>query len=72
MAGNRESGTIRRFYDRGFGFIVRPDGCDLWFHIADSPGIEDENKLVAGAPVTFDVVTGKRGPVAVCVELLEA
>jgi CspA family cold shock protein len=54
---------------RGFGFIGRDDGEDLFVH--DS-AIEDGARLYDGARVTFDVEQGKRGPCAARVRLLES
>lgn len=49
--------------DRGFGFIRRPIGQDLFFHISEfvdgKPAFEAMNE---GTPVLFEVGDGKRGP----------
>jgi len=57
-------GTVKWFSDRkGFGFIEREDGDDIFIHFSsiDMPGFKT---LADGEKVTFDVEDSDRGPVA--------
>jgi len=56
--------------DKGFGFVTRDDGGDVFVHKAALPtGVED---LKAGQRVEFGVVESKKGNQALAVKLLEA
>lgn len=58
------NGTIKTKTDRGFGFISR-DGetKDLFFHSKDLVGVTFD-ELQVGDAVTFEVVSGEKGPSA--------
>ena len=58
-----------RWYDRkrGYGFIERPDGRDLYFH-ATGLGTTAHAALIERGAVTFDLAPGRRGEKAVCIE----
>ena len=61
-----------KWYDteKGFGFVTRDDGGDVFVHKAALPtGVED---LKAGQRVEFGVVESKKGNQALAVKLLEA
>ncbi|MBI3503112.1 MAG: cold-shock protein [Bacteroidetes bacterium] len=60
-----EKGTVK-FYNeaKGFGFIKRENGQDIFVH---SSGIID--KIHENDNVTFEVAEGKKGPNAVNVKL---
>lgn len=56
------NGTVKRLVaDKGFGFILGPDGQEYFFH---HTGVMDGrfNELREGQPVTFDPVSSNKGP----------
>jgi CspA family cold shock protein len=60
-----------KWYDteKGFGFLTRDDGGDVFVHKAALPdGVE---ALVAGQRVDFGVVEGRKGNQALAVKVLE-
>ncbi|MDQ0221091.1 cold-shock protein [Actinomycetes bacterium NPDC127524] len=63
-----EQGTVKWFNaDKGFGFIEREDGDDVFVHFS---AIQSEGfkSLDEGQKVTFDVEQGQRGPQATNVQ----
>jgi CspA family cold shock protein len=63
------NGTVKTKTDRGFGFISREgETKDLFFHSKDLVGVTFD-ELQVGAPVTFEVVQGEKGPSAKNVKL---
>ncbi len=57
-------GTVKWFNDaKGFGFIEREDGDDLFVHFSAIQG-DGFKSIQEGAKVTFDVVDGPKGPAA--------
>ena len=68
---NRASGTRRKMFmeqgkvkwfnaEKGFGFIEREDGSDVFVHFSAIQGDGFKN-LDEGQAVEFDIVTGDRG-----------
>lgn len=58
-------GTVKWFNDaKGFGFISKEDGGDVFVHYAD---IQDQGfkSLSEGQAVSFEVVDGPKGPKAI-------
>lgn len=63
-----EHGTVKWFNaEKGFGFISREDGSDVFVHFSAIQG-DGFKTLEEGQPVTFDVEDSDRGPQAVNVE----
>ncbi|MBU5465767.1 cold-shock protein [Virgibacillus sp. MSJ-26] len=63
-----EQGTVKWFNaDKGFGFIEREEGDDVFVHFSAIQG-EGFKTLDEGQTVTFTVEEGQRGPQAANVE----
>jgi CspA family cold shock protein len=61
----RENGTVKWFSDsKGFGFISRPNGDDVFVHHS-SIEAEGHRSLSEGQAVEFDVEQGAKGPRAI-------
>ena len=59
-----EEGTVKWYNDeKGYGFIVRERGTDVFVHHA-SINAEGFKSLAEGDRVSFDVVEGPKGPQA--------
>ena len=55
------TGTVKWFNpDKGYGFISREDGDDLFVHFSEIQ-MEGFKTLDEGTPVTFDVTVGNNG-----------
>ena len=60
----RETGTVKWFNDaKGFGFIERESGDDVFVHHSAIRG-EGFRSLTDGQKVEFEVVQGQKGPAA--------
>lgn len=68
-------GTVRKFTERGFGFIRPDEGQgtefprDVFFHISDVVGRPQE--VPEGVRCFFEVGESAKGPQAYCVEVAE-
>ncbi|HLZ18498.1 MAG TPA: cold-shock protein [Smithellaceae bacterium] len=63
-------GKVKWFNEsKGFGFIEKNDGGDIFVHFSaiQTPGFKT---LAEGQAVSFDVVSGKKGPAAENVKIL--
>ena len=58
-----ETGVVKWFNDtKGFGFIQRSNGQDVFVHYTSINGDEDDRKtLTEGQRVQFKVTNGKKG-----------
>lgn len=58
---NRESGTVKWFDNaKGYGFIQRPQGEDVFVHYRAIRG-EGYRTLQEGQQVQFNIVQGQKG-----------
>jgi CspA family cold shock protein len=58
---NRETGTIKWFSDsKGYGFIERDNGSDVFVHFSEIKG-EGHRTLHQGQRVEFTVAQGEKG-----------
>ncbi len=58
------TGTVKFFNDqKGYGFISREDGEDLFVHFSNIVG-SGRRTLLQGQAVSFELGEGRRGPEA--------
>ena len=67
---DKQTGTVKWFNDtKGFGFIQRESGEDLFVHYSSIVG-EGRRTLAEGQAVSFIEGAGEKGPLAQDVEAL--
>jgi CspA family cold shock protein len=68
----RTQGTVKWFNDaKGYGFIERPDGADVFVHFSAIQG-SGFRTLSEGQAVVFDVVEGPKGQQAANVSAVQS
>jgi len=68
----RTQGTVKWFNDaKGYGFIERPDGADVFVHFSAIQGAGFRS-LTEGQAVDFDVVDGPKGQQAANVTAVQS
>ena len=69
---DRETGKVKWFNaTKGYGFIERPDGQDVFVHYSAIRG-SGYRSLEEGQAVEFDIADGPKGPQAQDVTILPA
>ena len=64
MSDQLETGSVKWFNDdKGFGFIARENGDDVFVHYS-AINAEGRKTLLEGQQVSFEVETGQKGPQA--------
>ncbi len=64
------TGTVKFFNaEKGFGFISRPDGDDVFVHFSNIEG-SGYKSLEEGQQVEFDVAPGRKGEEAQMVRVI--
>ena len=67
----RETGTVKWFNgSKGYGFLTRDDGGDVFVHYSTIRGV-GYRSLEEGQKVEFLVVEGDKGPQAQDVDIIE-
>ena len=60
-----ETGLVKWFrQDKGYGFLVKADGADVFLHYTGLAEGEDR-RLQTGDRVAFEQVNGEKGPKAI-------
>ena len=59
------TGVVKRWLDRGFGFIEADDGTEVFVHSSE---IQGKSILTEGEKVEFEIEQGPKGPRAVKVK----
>ena len=68
---DREKGTVKFFNEKkGYGFITKEDGNDVFVHFTSIESEDDFKTLKEGQAVEFDIESDDRGDKAVNVKLV--
>jgi CspA family cold shock protein len=71
MSDQKESGIVKWFNEeKGFGFIARESGDDVFVHFT-AINMEGRRNLLEGQNVSFEVTAGEKGPQAENVTLID-
>ena len=67
----RQKGTVKFFNEKkGYGFITKEDGNDVFVHFTSIESEDDFKTLKEGQAVEFDIESDDRGDKAVNVKLV--
>ena len=67
----RQKGTVKFFNEKkGYGFITKEDGNDVFVHFTSIESEDDFKTLKEGQAVEFDIESADRGDKAVNVKLV--
>ena len=67
----RHKGTVKFFNEKkGYGFITKEDGNDVFVHFTSIESEDDFKTLKEGQAVEFDIESDDRGDKAVNVKLI--
>tara|TARA_B100001250_G_scaffold340436_1_gene308119 strand:+ start:188 stop:400 length:213 start_codon:yes stop_codon:yes gene_type:complete len=67
----RHKGTVKFFNEKkGYGFITKEDGNDVFVHFTSIESEDDFKTLKEGQAVEFDIESDDRGDKAVNVKLV--
>ena len=62
---DREKGTVKFFNEKkGYGFITKEDGNDVFVHFTSIESEDDFKTLKEGQAVEFEKTMGQKGPQA--------
>lgn len=71
ISGQRQRGRVKWFSrDKGYGFITRENGEDLFVHYS-AIEVSGFRYLLEGQTVEFNEINGTKGPAAVNVKALD-
>ena len=71
MSDQIETGIVKWFNEeKGFGFIARESGDDVFVHFT-AINMEGRRNLLEGQNVSFEVTAGQKGPQAENVSLID-
>lgn len=71
MSEQLETGIVKWFNDeKGYGFVARDNGDDVFVHFT-AINSDGRRTLLEGQNVSFEVVSGQKGPQAENVTLID-
>lgn len=64
------TGSVKFFNaDKGFGFIKKEDGSDIFFHVSE---VQESRELQENDQVQFEEGEGRKGPCATNIKLKDS